>query len=350
MVARFVFHIGTPKSGTTFIQSVLLSNHASLLEAGVLVPGAGGLNRTRMRTEIVAGLDRLDDSLTNRMLDQAAAHPGTVLLSEEWLVRAGSEAVATLLDACGPVPVEVVVTTRDFTRLVPAAWQEVLKLGHGYDLDQFVARLERPRARWSWSTLDPHLAVRAWADLVPADRVHVVVAPATGGDPTVLWHRFCQAAGIPAGAAVLNQTSTNETLGVLAARLMQEIGPSLASAVLREDDDNRARYRWLQRYVSHDVLRTLPRQPIALRPQDHAAVRERAAATARSIELAGWTLVGEPQDLMGPPEPQGRHPSSVTATELLAVAGPVMGRILSDLRVAREEADRAEADVDRPQA
>ncbi|MEO9322715.1 hypothetical protein ABFT23_04440 [Nocardioides sp. C4-1] len=339
MVDRLVLHIGTPKTGTTYLQSLLRTSHRELRDAGVLVPNSGGVDRVRMRSEIVTGLDGAPGSLMTRVLDELAAHPGTAVLSEEWLVLAGPDHVARLLEAvrdrCGPVRVEVVVTTRDFTRLVPAAWQEVLKTGRGDDLDHFVTRMDRPRARWGWSSLDPVLAARSWAAHVPADRIHVVVAP-SGGGPLELWRRFCRAARLPDAAVVPSDRSSNETLGVVAARLLQEVGPGLASGMHRDGDDVHARYRWLQRYVSHDVLRSMPREPIALRADDHAAVRDRAAATVRAIAAAGWSLTGDPHELIGPAAPRGRHPSHVTPLELFAAAGQAMGRVLGDLRDASE--------------
>ena len=336
MPERFVVHVGTPKSGTTYLQSVLWAGRERLLGAGVLLPGSRRFGHTRAAGEVVRGAARGSTPVLDRLLAEAEEHPGTVLLSDEWLVRAGPDAVAALVARCHPVPVEVVVTARTFTRLVPAAWQEELKLGRGGDLDGFVTSLDRPRAKWSWRHLDPVAVLQPWAAHLPAERLRVVVTPPSGSPPDLLWRRFAEAAGVPADAGVIDAVEANETLGVVAARLLQELGPDLRSAVVRADDDWRVAYRWLRRYVGHDVLQSLPRQPIALTPADHAAVRTRAEDAVRRLTGAGWPVLGDPGDLVGPAEPAGRHPATVTTEELLHAAGVLAGRVLADLRAAVE--------------
>jgi len=336
---RFVLHIGAPKSGTTYLQSLLWANRSSLLRVGVLIPGKERFSHTRAASAVNTGLVR-GRHVWDRFVERAAAHEGTVLLSDEWMVRAGRDQVSAALNSLDDAEVHVVFTARDFTRQVPAGWQEELKLGRGTSLDDFVAGLTDPNAKWSWRTLDPAVVLPEWAAHVPAERIHVVTVPPSGSARDLLWRRYAAAVGFDPVVATATATEENESLGVAAARLFQEVGPRLREAVAADEGRWQTQYRWLRRYIGHDVLVPLGGDRIALDPQTHAAVRRRALDTVDRIHSAGWDLVGDLDDLVGTPEPSGRDPDTVTDTELLDVATEVIGHLLTDLRRVSTAAER----------
>ena len=49
MAKRVFLHIGTPKTGTTHLQTVLWANRAKLAELGVLLPLRAAAHDTRWR-------------------------------------------------------------------------------------------------------------------------------------------------------------------------------------------------------------------------------------------------------------------------------------------------------------
>ena len=59
MGRRLVLHVGTMKSGTSFLQTLLFEQKEDLAEAGVLVPGkAWGRQATAVRSVLSPGRDR----------------------------------------------------------------------------------------------------------------------------------------------------------------------------------------------------------------------------------------------------------------------------------------------------
>ena len=343
MAERFVLHIGAPKSGTTYLQSMVWANKGALRRAGVLVPGRERFSHTRAASAVSSGLRR-ERPLWNRFVRQAAGHPGTVLVSDEWMVRAGRDRVAAVLETLAGTEVHVVFTARDLTRQVPAGWQEELKLGRGISLDDFVEGLGDLTAKWSWRTLDPALVLPEWAAHLPAERIHVVTVPGAGAPRDLLWSRYAAAVGFDPGLATAPATEENESLGVAAARFYQEMGPRLRDAVGADQGPWQTQYRWLRRYVGHEVLVPLGGDRIGLSPDAHAAVRRQAVRSVEALRATAWDVVGDLDDLLGPEQPSGRHPGSVSEAELLEVAAAVTEHLLGDLRRATEEAQVADAE------
>ena len=130
MAERVILHIGAPKCGTTYRPS--WANEPRLAEVGVLVPGdwMWHHNRAATRARMENPRPRLR-KLWERLVDEVRAHPGTAIFSNEWFTMAGAEGAARTLAAFDDAEVHVVLTARDLGGLVPAAWQEQLKLGHG---------------------------------------------------------------------------------------------------------------------------------------------------------------------------------------------------------------------------
>jgi hypothetical protein len=339
VAGRFVLHIGAPKSGTTFLQSRLWANRASLLEGGVLLPGQGRFSHTRAASALNSGLSRRRD-VWERVATGTSSHGGTVLLSDEWMVKAGRDQIEAVLATLEDREVHVVFTARDLTRQVPAGWQEELKLGHGRSLEEFVGGLSDPERKWSWRTLDPAVVLAEWAVHLPPDRIHLVTVPPSVSHPDLLWHRYAAAVGFDPGLARAVATDPNESLGVVAARFYQEVGPRLRQAVSADSGPWQTQYRWLRRYVGHDVLVPLGGDRIALDRQAHADVRQRSLGSIEQVRDAGWDVVGDLDDLVGSAEPRGRRPDGVTDAELLEVATEVIGRLLHDLKLASEGDDR----------
>ena len=236
MAQRVDLHVGTPKSGTTFLQSVLWANRELLLERGVLYPGGKAFDQNRASMQVRSGA-HLDAGraapVWRGFCRQAAAHDGQVVLSNEWWLAATRRQAEAAVEQIGGGPgtgaVHVVITTRSPVLLVPAAWQESLKVGRGHSLTDFVAALDGD-GKWTWDVLDPAAVAQRWADLVGPERVHVVTTPPAGGAPDLLWRRFAEAVGFAPEGAELPR-SANESLSVRGARLLQEYGPALLAEV-----------------------------------------------------------------------------------------------------------------------
>jgi hypothetical protein len=158
MAQRVFLHVGLPKTGTTYLQTLLWHNREVLRSQGVLLPGdsarqhlwASGVVREDPK------LDRRSPEAKHawdRLLTEINAWPGTALVSHEFFASAGAEqaerAVAALTDA----EVHVVVTARETLSLVTARWQEYVKNGSTVPIDDYPAD-DEPSGNddWDWGT------------------------------------------------------------------------------------------------------------------------------------------------------------------------------------------------------
>jgi glycosyltransferase involved in cell wall biosynthesis len=348
-VAKRVFlHIGAPKSGTTFLQTVLWSNRARLEADDILLPGRElfdyNLATTAIRHPLPrTKLQRRAKATWARLREEMAAWSGDAVVTNEWFVRATDEDVARAHRDLADTELHIVYTARAFVHQIPAAWQETLKLGRGWSMSDFIAGLDDDSAQWSWWTLDPALVLARWVGDLPPSRVHVVTVPPRGSDPALLWKRLCGVLGIEPDRYDATTADANESLGAEAARLLQRMGPELRAAI---DADNVAwneQYRWIRRYFGHELMVPRPGTRIGANAEQAAALYARSVTSTDSLKAAGYDVVGDLSDLLIADPPTGsRDPSTVTDTEMLEVAVPVLAELFGRVRQATLRAEAAE--------
>lgn len=206
-------HIGTPKSATTFLQALLSSSRKALRDHRVLYPGAGylpheGLNQqpvmyavagpeVRWTTEEVR---RRGERLLPKLVHELGRHRGSAVVSAEVLASFGPESIAALPEALGyrPDQVRVVVTARDFGRLMASVWQENVKNGATTTMDEYLtstAALRGGAPSPFWTAYGLPGLVDRWADVVGLERVRLVTVP-HAEQRDQLWPRFCRALGL----------------------------------------------------------------------------------------------------------------------------------------------------------
>ena len=343
MAARIFLHVGTPKSGTTYLQSLLWHNRGLLAERGLIYPGMRHFDQNRASIEVRRGAHLRSEQapVWNRFLRRAATESCDLVLSNEWYVAARPaqlEGAIEQLSAHGEV--HVVLTARDLVGQIPAGWQETLKLGTGVSLEGFVERLDDPDQRWRWSVLDAAEALEPWARVVAPERIHVVTLPRGGGPRDLLWRRFLGVMGQGGDGTDLGAASANESLGVESAVLLQRFGPALLEALDPANSPWQTPYNWLRNYISHEVLVPLGGAPIGLPDALVETLRARSARMVGRLGAAGYELVGDTADLLdGAPKPGSVQPDAVSTTELLDRAGVLAARLLADLRRADEGTD-----------
>lgn len=347
MSERVVLHIGAPKSGTTYLQTVLFANRSALAEAGVLVPGTKHVGEYT-RVALAMRTEQLGSGPAARtyreFVRDVEKWAGTSVLSQEWFCLTPDELIGRAVDDFGGERVEVVYSARNFVTQVPAAWQETLKLGAPETIEEFVGLLDRPGERWSWWSMDPAEVLERWARFVPAERISVVTVPPRGAPPDLLFERFAAAFGFDPSVCDTSVATPNESLGVQAAELMRRLGPEVDRLVDFDSLHWQERYRWLRRYLGHRLLVPQPGGKIGLREETVALLEARAAASADRLRAAGYRIVGSLDDLTGMTLPPGAvHPDDVPAEEILDVAIPVMARLVARVREETLRAEEAEA-------
>ena len=229
-MTRVVLHIGAPKTGTSFIQSVLSNNPELLQTRGVLWPGAAWSDQVRAvedlrDTDHTGGSSPRWDALVAE-IDRFTG--STAVVSMEWLCLGSGDMARRAIASLDQHEVHVVLTLRDLARAIPAQWQESTQNGFGWTYPTFLNQLsgsqpnEKPAGRHFWTNQDWARMAATWAPLVPLGRFSVVTVPPAGASSDLLWTRFCQAAGIaPEGYSL--EGWPNESLGAASAEIMRRL-------------------------------------------------------------------------------------------------------------------------------
>ncbi|UDY24548.1 hypothetical protein [Nocardioides sp. Kera G14] len=242
MAERVVLHVGLMKSGTSYLQRRLGSAADPLAAAGVLFPGP----EWRVQVDAVGdalgrgtGQEPMATGAWHRLVAEIDAHPGTAIVSMEWLTPSPAAKLARVVESFPSSRVEAVVTVRDLGRTVPSMWQESLKNGRSHTFADYVTDVRRRAGRTSfWNEQDAGSVVAKWAGLVGVDATTVVTLPPPGADRELLWQRFCEAAGIdPAAAAPV--PSSNESLSAEAAEVLRRVNLALEPVGLSASDYSR---------------------------------------------------------------------------------------------------------------
>jgi hypothetical protein len=352
MADRVFLHIGAPKSGTTYLQSVLWHNRPVLAEAGLLVPGERLVDYNRAAAAVrKRRLGNGKPATTwRRLVSECREWPGTAVMSAEWFCLCPEDLIGRMIDHLAPAEVHVVYTARALVPLVTAAWQESLKTGNRESLPEFVAALDDPDRRWSWWALDPSPVLQRWRAHVPPERMHVVTLPVSRSDPDELLVRFAAVVGFDAASCDTSVARPNESLSVEAAELVRRVAPRVDEIVGFDDLPWPERYRWLRRYFAHGLMVPLPGHRIALDPPDAAAILARAERAAADVRTAGYRVVGDLADIVhAPVQPDAVRPADVSDSALLELAVPVMAELVARIREVSQGTDAAEDDAAAPE-
>lgn len=236
---RIFLHVGSPKTGTTFLQEVLWSQRERAAQQGLLLP------LDRFADHYLASLDVRDLAerkehprravgIWDRLVREARAWPGNTLVSHELFASATAEQAARAIAAFGEgAEVHVVLTARDLVRQIPAEWQEHVKHRSTKTLPQFVddLREDAQGTSWFWRVQDFGDVVSRWGATLPPSRVHVVTVPAAGADPGTLWNRFATLLDLDPDSFDTRQSRANTSLGVEQAELLRRVNAELGDRV-----------------------------------------------------------------------------------------------------------------------
>ena len=150
MAERVFLHVGTPKSGTTFLQTLWWANKAALREQGLLLPGPGVAEHfhascvVRGHERLLASIPEAGHRAWDRVLTRTGEWSGDVLLSHELFSPASPGNAARALEQLGEVAqeVHVVLTVRDLARQLPAEWQQRTKHGRSQTFADFLTAVQ----------------------------------------------------------------------------------------------------------------------------------------------------------------------------------------------------------------
>lgn len=228
-----LLHLGFHKTGTTALQSAFAASRPALREHGVLYPGRRRSHHpaAMAMTERTWGVGREggwepDPRAWERLARAATGHPGRVLISSESFALTPDASAAQMVAELGVDRVHVVFTMRPMAALLSSSWQQYLKSGwtttYEQWLEQIVAELE-PGARRSgfWLRNDYPVIVGRWAELVGADRVHLVCLDAS--DRGFLLRTFRQLLDLPDGVPDEQAADSNRSMTAAEAELLRSL-------------------------------------------------------------------------------------------------------------------------------
>jgi hypothetical protein len=333
MTRRVLLHVGTPKTGTSYVQDVLFRNRDPLAAAGILYPAdrfdAHFLAALDLMHLPWGGLETQAIGAWDRLAERARAHRGTTIISHEILAHASRTQVGRALESLGhrwdaapdeqDVEVHVVISARDLLRQVPAEWQENVKhrstLSYAAFLDQVRDPERRSRvASWFWAVQELPAILDRWAHDLPPERVHLVTVPPSGTAPDVLWKRFSQALDLDGIDLDLTASRANPSLGVPETALIRLV--NLAANDRLAPPDYRPLVRELLAHRTLAERRGSPR--LTLPPHLQGWFLDVSRAWVAAIEDRGYDVVGDVGELLGaapvPPAPPGTPPTPVALT------------------------------------
>lgn len=305
MVDRVVLHIGTMKSGTTYVQRVLDSG--VLENVGAFY--AGGSFRAQSRA--VEGLPLLTKGGRGRAWQELAANvlrrEGTAVYSHEFLSFASKDRVDRVVGPFEGTPVDVVLTVRDQHKALPAQWQSFVRNKGAESWEEYLRGIQsvrtrspkrarsgasRPRPAFNFRrTQDVPGMIRRWAGHPGVSSVSVVAVPPPGSPPQLLWQRFCEAARVAEVAPPNADIRLNESLGYASCDLLRRLNEPLIE--LKRLPYERARRA--------PVTALLPLRDSEQRPEldraGGALARKLNGRIRRAASRDGVRLVGSPEDL-----------------------------------------------------
>ena len=345
MARRVFFHVGLPKTGTTYLQTIMWDNRDELRRQGVLLPGFGSRQHLW-----ASGVVREDPRLDRRGPDaehawaeltrQVNEWPDTAVISHEFFAGASEQQAARAMADLAGAEVHVVLTARDMLSLVTARWQEMVKNGSTVAIDDYPADdSTSPHDEWGWASMDTGEVLRRWGATLPPQRVHVLTLPKPGAPKETLWLRFAALVGIDPAAVDVSGSQQNESLGVVEVELLRRVNADLTGFGSAFD-----RGVWIRGYLAQGKLVPRKGEKFWPSPARVEALRARGERAVERIAAAGYDVIGDVEDLRTPAAlPERRHPSSVSEAEMLAAATSTIAEMMTDVRRLTRQKRAAEA-------
>ena len=347
MSKRVLLHVGTPKTGTSYLQDVLFRNRQRLERHDLLYPADRFDAHFLAALDLMAlpwgGLQAEAIGRWDRMAEQVRRHDGTAIISHEILATASRSQVGRALSSLGHddgTEVHLVLSVRDLVRQIPAEWQENVKHRSTVSYEEFLAQLSDPErksriATWFWGVQEIPDILDRWGHDLPPERIHLVTVPAPGGAPDLLWKRFSTVFGLDGLDLDLDVERANPSLGVPETALLRRINKAV-NPVLDPPD-----YRPLVReLLAHQTLSRRTRTPrLALPPDLHAWARELGGRWSEEVRRRAYDVVGDLADLEpGPPPEHWADPDSPRESQVAGAAiDAIKALLLENARLRAEE-------------
>ena len=304
MSRRVYLHVGTPKSGTSYLQDKLALNRAKLEHQGL------DYIHTRTGDHFEAALDLIDERWAGEekvargqwdalVLETRKAGRRDILVSHEILAGAGPESIARAMASFPDREVHIVLTARDLGRQVPAEWQEQIKHRGGREYAAFLRALQKNYRRtdwtmWFWRVQDVPRILSSWGAGLPPERVHLVTVPPRGAPRGLLWERFAGVIGLDPHASYAESNTTNASLGGAEVTMLRRLNLELNEPRLPRD----TYVEWVRETIVREVLAQRPdMEPATVPPERRAAIEAITSEWLTEISGSGIDVIGDLEEL-----------------------------------------------------
>lgn len=339
MAERVVLHVGTMKSGTSYLQALLFAEKPRLAEAGVLVPGKAWTDQARAVRQALAPKSDAPRDRWRELVDEVRSATGPVVISMEYLGPAHPDTIAAIVDQLGAGVVQVVITARDLNRTLVSMWQETIQNGRTWSWAEYLADAEAKRPDGGpgaadrrtpggtfWRQQDLVRMVSDWAAVVGVENLTLVTLPQPGAPSSTLAGRFADASGLDLDPD-REVSRANESLGLASLLVLRRVNELLDERGMVFPTGSGLRKKILAKTVLAARRDTEPALGLVTPPWVHAQTERTVAALRESgVRLAGhWTDL-EPVDVPGI-DPEQVPPAVVHEAALEGLAGLIAEQV-----------------------
>jgi hypothetical protein len=295
--------VGCPKTGTSYLKSVLWASRDDLAAQGLELPFQAQSDHFHLTLALRGMLDEAIDppsaftTLERLPAAMAQTHSPRVLILHESLAPATVGQVRRLVDLLDGFEVQVVITARDLARQIPSGWQQRIQQREQITYADFLAAVvERtPAAADFWANQDLLAITSRWGEAVPAERMHVVTVPPPGTSPQLLLARVCSVLGVDPDKLSAEAPRGNPSLGAVQAELLRRVNVALGDRLPHP----RAGYGRLgKRYLAGRVLSQQGGTPPTLPPELYEWCERLSADVITELGQRGYDVVGDLGELM----------------------------------------------------
>ncbi|MEQ6902721.1 hypothetical protein [Nocardioides sp. YIM 152588] len=335
-------HIGTPKSGTTFLQGALSTNRKLLRRAGFLYPGRNPGHFEEAMSLRESGFrghwHPRAEGAWGRVVEEVHGFDGPALISHEILGSSDRTTLERARDSFPDHDVTIVITCRDLGRQLPAVWQEGIKNGNVGRYADFLGAAfdgwEGASTRHGvWGAQNVAALADHWGQVFGHDKVTLVTVPPSGSDPDALWQRFAAAVGLPDLQYAVADTPGNPSLGTVETELLRRVTTALPDDLPWPQHSRLVKRRFAQRRL----VRFREGGMLGVPEDRQQPLREMSDAIVEDLRAHGYALHGDLADLEPSFRADGTLPDEVGDGQLLALALHVLvSMILEDPRTTRQ--------------
>ncbi len=318
-----VLHVGTPKSGTTYLQRQFHLNREALRAAGYLYPGdrpSHFLHSMDLRDKGFNGHRyAAAEGAWESLRAEVEAFDGPALVSHETLGGIKRPMIERARDSFPDRELRVVVTCRDIGRQLPALWQERVKNGATFSFTEFLDQTEQqwaegPDRGIPWAGQNIAAIARRWSDVLGPENVVLVTVPPAGSDPWELWHRFAEAVDLDVEIE-LEGRGSNESMGTAEVELLRRINARLPEDLPWPDHTHHIKRHFAQKRLAGQSAVGAVSVPQERRPAFDAI----ASTILDEVAAGGYRVVGDLGDLR-PSYRDGTPPDAVGDAAIADVA------------------------------